>query len=241
LTPAERSAVIETVVDAVSAVPVIAGIGAPSTRETVAAAERAADAGADGVVVVTPYYYPLDAEGAVKHYRRVTGAVDLPVYIYHIPSKTGNALSLETLDRLAAMEGIAGLKDSSKDVPWLGRAIDAHPELSFLAGSDSLLYPGLSVGCTGLVSAVANAFPDLIVDLHEAYDAGETERARRLQSDVYAVRTALKDGPCMAGVKTALSLREVGFDPGPLRSPLRRMNAEERNRLREELVELDLL
>jgi 4-hydroxy-tetrahydrodipicolinate synthase/2-dehydro-3-deoxy-phosphogluconate/2-dehydro-3-deoxy-6-phosphogalactonate aldolase len=242
LTPDERDQVVEAVVETVGGeVPVIAGVGAPSTRETVGHAERAEMAGADGVVVVTPYYYPLDDEAAVEHYRRVCEAVDLPVYVYHIPSKTGNALSLDALSELAALPNLAGLKDSSKDVPWLGQAIDAHPELTFLAGSDSLLFPGLELGCTGMVSAVANAFPELAVDLYEAYDDGDEERARELQSRVYAVRDALKTGPYMAGVKTALALRDVGFDPGPLRSPLRTMDESDRAALESDLRAFDLL
>lgn len=192
-------------------------------------------------MVVTPYYFPLDHDGAVEHYQRVADAVDIPVYIYHIPSKTGNSLSLETLDDLADIDNLAGLKDSSKDVPWLGQAIDAHPEMTFLAGSDSLLFPGLEVGCTGVVSAVANAFPELVVDLYEAYDEGDEERARELQSEVYDVRDAIKRGPYMAGVKTVLSIRDTGFDPGPLRSPLRKMDEEDREALEADLDELGLL
>ncbi|PSP55769.1 dihydrodipicolinate synthase family protein [Halobacteriales archaeon QS_1_67_19] len=242
LTPEERDGVVDAVVDEVSEdVPVIAGVGAPSTRQTVAHAEHAAETGADGVVVVTPYYYPLDHEAAVEHYRRVAAAVDLPVYVYHIPSKTGNSLSLSTLDALAGIDNLAGLKDSSKDVPWLGQAIDAHPELTFLAGSDSLLFPGLEVGCAGMVSAVANVFPELVVDLYEAYDEDDEDRARGLQSEVYDVRSALKRGPYMAGVKTALELREPGFDPGPLRSPLRKMDAGDREELRTDLADLGVL
>ena len=240
LTGDERRAVVETVVDAVD-VPVIAGVGAESTRETVANAEHAAATGADGVVVVTPYYYPLDGDAAVEHYRAVAEAVDVPVYVYHIPSKTGNELSLATLGRLAALDGVAGVKDSSKDVPWLAQAIDAHPELTFLAGSDSLLFTGLAVGCAGMVSAVANVFPELVVDLYDAYDAGRESEARRLQSRVFAVRSALKRGPYMAGVKTALSLRDLEFDVGGLRAPLRTMDDDERAALRSELRELDVL
>lgn len=242
LTPEERDDVVEAVVETVGDdAPVIAGVGAPSTRETVAHAERAEMTGADGAVVVTPYYYPLDHDAAVEHYRRVAESVDFPVYVYHIPSKTGNSLSLDTLDALAEIDNLVGLKDSSKDVPWLGQAIDSHPEMTFLAGSDSLLFPGLEVGCTGVVSAVANAFPELVVDLYEAYDDGDEDRARELQSDVYDVRDALKRGPYMAGVKTALGLRDLGFDPGPLRSPLRKMDDEDREALAADLSELDLL
>jgi 4-hydroxy-tetrahydrodipicolinate synthase/2-dehydro-3-deoxy-phosphogluconate/2-dehydro-3-deoxy-6-phosphogalactonate aldolase len=241
LSAAERDRVVETVVEAVGGkVPVIAGVGAPSTRRTVARAEAAAEAGADGLVVVTPYYYPVDDDGLVAHYEAVLEAVDRPVYVYNIPSKTGNRVSLAALDRLAAA-GVAGLKDSSKDVPWLGQAIDAHPELTFLAGSDSLVLPGMQVGCSGAVSAVANVFPELVVDCYTAYAAGDREAARALQSRIYEVRDALKRGPYMAGVKTALSLREPGFDVGDLRAPLRTMDEADREALRADLEGLDLL
>jgi 4-hydroxy-tetrahydrodipicolinate synthase/2-dehydro-3-deoxy-phosphogluconate/2-dehydro-3-deoxy-6-phosphogalactonate aldolase len=236
----ERRRVVETVADAV-AVPVIAGVGHPSTRETVASAEHADRVGADGVVVVTPYYYPVDGQAAVAHYRAVAEAVDVPVYVYHIPSKTGTTLSLETIGRVADVDGVAGVKDSSKDVPWLTQAIDDNPDLTFLVGSDSLLSVGLSVGCSGLTSAVANVFPELVADLYAAYDAGDGRRAERLQSRVFDVRAALKRGPYMAGVKTALSLRDPGFDVGDLRAPLRTMTGDDRAALAADLEEFGLL
>ncbi|WP_436903471.1 dihydrodipicolinate synthase family protein [Halovenus halobia] len=240
LTGEERRRVVECVTDAVD-VPVIAGVGAPSTRATVAHADHAASVGADGVVVVTPYYYPLDDEGALTHYRAVAEAVDVPVYVYHIPSRTGNRLSLETVEQLAAIDGIAGLKDSSKDVPWLTQAIDAAPELDFLVGSDSLLVVGLELSCTGLVSAVANVYPELVVDLYDAHVRGDDAEAKRLQSRVLDVRSALKRGPYLAGVKTALSLRDVAFDVGGLREPLRTMNDDDHAALERDLRALDLL
>lgn len=240
LTPDERRQVVEAVAGSVD-VPVIAGVGAPSTRETVEHVEHAVSVGVDAVVVVTPYYYPIDGDGAVAHYESVASAADVPVYIYHIPSKTGNELSLETLDRLAAIDGIAGLKDSSKDVPWLAQALDANPELAFLVGSDSLLFTGLELGCQGLVSAVANVFPELVVDLYDAYARGDEDEARQLQSTVFEVRSALKRGPYLSGVKTALSLRETDFDAGGLRSPLRTMTDEQRARLAEDLEALGLI
>jgi 4-hydroxy-tetrahydrodipicolinate synthase/2-dehydro-3-deoxy-phosphogluconate/2-dehydro-3-deoxy-6-phosphogalactonate aldolase len=240
LTAEERRRVVEAVATDVAA-PVIAGVGAPSTRETVAHATHADAAGVDGVVVVTPYYYPLDGEGAVAHYRAVAEAVDVPAYVYHIPSKTGNDLSLATLADIAAIDGVAGLKDSSKDVPWLAQAVDTHPDLQFLVGSDSLLFAGLEIGCTGLVSAVANVFPGLVADLYAAYERGDEAEAQRLQSTVFEVRSALKRGPYMAGVKTALSLRETDFDVGGLRAPLRAMDDDQRAQLRADLTDLNLL
>jgi 4-hydroxy-tetrahydrodipicolinate synthase/2-dehydro-3-deoxy-phosphogluconate/2-dehydro-3-deoxy-6-phosphogalactonate aldolase len=240
LSAAERYRVVETVVEAVG-VPVIAGVGCPSTRETVAHATHAERVGAEGVVAVTPYYYPVDGDGMVDHYRALTAAVDVPVYVYHIPGNAGNRLSLETVQRIAELEGIAGLKDSSKDVPWLAQAIDANPQVTFLAGSDSLLFAGLELGCSGMVSAVANVFPELVVDLYEAYDDGDESRARELQSTVFDVRSALKRGPYLAGVKTALSVRDVGFDVGRLRRPLRTMADADRKDLKRDLTDLGLL
>lgn len=241
LTADERQHVVAAVVDEISSVPVIAGVGAPSTRETVEHATRAKECGADGIVVVTPYYYPLDDHAALAHYRRVAENVDLPLYVYHIPSRTGNSLSLSALEDIADIDSIAGVKDSSKDVAWLGQAIDRHPELTFLSGSDSLLFPGLAVGCAGMVSAVANVFPKLVVDLYDAYDDGDETRGKGLQRTVYGVRETFKRGPYMAGVKTALSLRDVEFDVGGLRSPLRTMTGDERARLERDLRELKLL
>jgi 4-hydroxy-tetrahydrodipicolinate synthase/2-dehydro-3-deoxy-phosphogluconate/2-dehydro-3-deoxy-6-phosphogalactonate aldolase len=133
---------------------------------------------------------------------------------------------------------IAGHKDSSTDGPWLGQAIDA-PDVTFLAGSDALLFAGLEVGCTGMVSAVANVVPELVVDLYDAYDAGDETQARDLQSTVYAVRNALKRGPYLAGIKTAL--RQRGFDAGPLRDPLRRMTAGDADALVTDPASLELL
>ncbi len=235
----ERDHVVEAVVEEVGGeVPVIAGVGAPSTRRTVAHAEHAQAVGADGIVVVTPYYFPLDHRGAVEHYRRVADAVSLPMYVYHIPPRTGNELSLETLTALAEIDGLAGLKDSSKNVPWLVQAMDACPDLTYLAGSDSLLFAGLEVGCSGMVSAVANVFPELVVELYEAYDDGEHARAHDLQRRVFAVRNAFKSGGgYMAGVKSALPMR--GFEAGPLRSPLRTMDDDEADELYEQLWAID--
>lgn len=243
LNPKERARVVEAVAGEINEVPVIAGVGAESTQTTIEHAKRAENAGADGLVVVTPYYFPMDGQAAVEHYRQVTERVELPVYVYHIPSKTGNSLSLDTLASITALDGIAGVKDSSKEIPWLGQAIATNESdgtgVSFLVGSDSLLVPGLDIGCSGLVSAVANVFPELVVELYDAYDSGDRKEAQEIQRRIYAVRRALKRGPYMAGVKSALSLR--GFEAGPLRSPLRRMSDTKEAALEDELESLGLL
>jgi len=241
VTPEEHGRVVEAVVGEVGdEVPVIAGVGAPSTRQAVANARRVERAGADGVVAVTPSYYPVDDHGALAHYEAVTDAVDVPVYVYHIPSRTGNHLSLSAWEDIAALDGIAGLKDSSKDVPWFGQAMARAPDVTYLVGSDSLLHAGFGLGAAGAVSAVANVAPSLIVDCYDAYRAGDWEAVRDLQHRVFEIRSALKSGPYMAGVKTALDVLDVPVDPGPLRGPLRRMDGDDRAALADTLAELDV-
>jgi 4-hydroxy-tetrahydrodipicolinate synthase/2-dehydro-3-deoxy-phosphogluconate/2-dehydro-3-deoxy-6-phosphogalactonate aldolase len=242
LSPTERERIVQTVVDEVGGdVPVIAGVGAPSTRETVRHSTAAVEAGADGIVVVTPYYYPLDHERTIKHYRRVADAVDCPIYVYHIPQRTGNELAQETLRDIATIDSIVGLKDTSRNVPWLGRAIGDNTGLTFLAGANTLVYTGLDMGCAGVVSSVSNAFPELVVDLYRAYDEGDRARAKEIQRRVSDVAEAFDRGSYMAGVKTALDLRDVDFDPGPLRSPLRKMDDVDTGRLQADLTDLGLL
>lgn len=241
LTGEERDAVVETVVEVVGdRVPVLAGVGTPGTRRTVERAIAAEEAGADGCFVVTPYYFQLDHRGTLEHYRAVADAVDLPIYAYQIPSLTGEQLSLETLETLASEGTIVGIKDSSRDMSWLGQAVATAPELSVLVGSDALQYPGLKSGCSGVVSAVANAFPSLVVDLYEAVETGEDDRALSLQRRLFAVREAFGVGDApMSGVKTALQLR--GMDMGEPRAPLRLKDGADREELQRRLERLELL
>jgi 4-hydroxy-tetrahydrodipicolinate synthase/2-dehydro-3-deoxy-phosphogluconate/2-dehydro-3-deoxy-6-phosphogalactonate aldolase len=242
LKPKERSAVIGAVVEEVGdEVPVIAGVSAPSTRNTISYALDAERNGADAVVVGTPYYYPIDSEAIVDHYIRIADAVSIPVYIYHFPARMGNTLELDTLDRLASIEGIVGIKDSSGDVGWLSQAIDRNPNLTYFAGLDVLLFAELEIGCTGLVSAVSNVFPEIAVDLYEAYVGGNEDRARELQSVVFDVWEAFDTGPYLGGVKSALDLHpETTFQPGPMRAPLRRMDEADEQQLKETLQRVGL-
>jgi len=243
LKPDERAAVIDAVVEEVGdEVPVLAGVSAPSTRNTVSYALDAQENGADAVVVGIPYYYPIDSEAIIEHYEEVVGAVDIPVFVYHYPARMGNKLELETMNRIASIEGIVGVKDTSGDVAWLGQTIDQNPELTYLAGLDSLLFAELEIGCTGLVSAVSNVFPEITVELYESYVAGNETHASDLQSTVFDVWKALDRGPYLGGVKSALDLHlEVDFDPGPMRRPLKRMSQEEEVQLERTLRTLDLI
>lgn len=233
----ERDSLVEIVVDEVDGdVPVLAGVGTPGTHETVERAERAAEAGADGLVVVTPYYFPVEDDALASHYRRVADAVACPIYAYNIPKRTGNAITEETLEELASIDGVAGVKDSSEDVGWLARASETHPDLTFLAGSDDLLVDSLLQGCSALVSAVATVFPGPVVDLFEAYDDGNAAVALERQRTIQEIKAALEGETLVPGVKAALSLR--GFDVGSPRDPLPELDGRERDALAARLEEL---
>jgi 4-hydroxy-tetrahydrodipicolinate synthase len=220
-------------------VPVLAGVGCPSTRETVALAREAEGVGADAVIVVTPFYYPLNDSGLVAHYEAVAEAVGLPMLIYHIPSRTGNQLPLTSVSRLSDIPGAVGLKDSSGDVGWLQSAMTRAPQWRFFVGSDALLFAGFSLGVDGAVSGIANLFPQLVVGLYDAARARNWQQARKLQAKVLAVREATKGGPYLSGMKATLRL--LGHDIGVPRLPLVGMSDEERNRLRRALAQLGLV
>ena len=219
-------------------VPVLAGVGCPSTNETVKLAREAQRVGADAMIVVTPYYYPLNDEGLVSHYRAVAEAVEVPVLVYNIPSRTGNQLPLDVIPRLSEIPGVVGLKDSSGNVGWLQSAMGAAPDWRFFVGSDALLYVGFTLGAHGAVSGVANIFPQLVVGLYDAAQAGDEGRARELQTRILAVRGALTGGPYLTGMKAAL--RALGHDMGMPRLPLAGVDDAQQERLRQGFAELEL-
>ncbi|MEA3344939.1 MAG: 4-hydroxy-tetrahydrodipicolinate synthase [Chloroflexota bacterium] len=236
----EKVRVIAAVVKAADGrVPVLAGVGCPSTQETVELAQEAERMGADGVIVVTPYYYPTSDEGVLAHYRAVAEAVDLPVLVYHIPSCTGNWLPQGLIPKLAEIPGLVGVKDSSGDVDWLQSAMTSAPDWRFFVGSDALLYVAFSLRAHGAVSGIADIFPQLVVELYDAAQAGEWQEARELQVKVAAVRRAIKDGPYLSGIKAALRL--LGHDIGDPRLPMVGMSDEQEERLRRRLVGLELI
>jgi 4-hydroxy-tetrahydrodipicolinate synthase/2-dehydro-3-deoxy-phosphogluconate/2-dehydro-3-deoxy-6-phosphogalactonate aldolase len=190
------------------------------------------------VIVVTPYYYPTSSDGLLTHYRAVSDAVDVPVLVYHIPSRTGNHIPPDLIPQLAAIPDVVGLKDSSGDVTFLQSAMALAPQWRFFVGSDSMLYVGFSLGVHGAVSGVANVFPRLVADLYDAAQTGDWDQARALQAKVLAVREATRRGTYLSGIKGAL--RVLGHDVGVPRLPLLGASEEQEQRLRRQLLDLGL-
>jgi dihydrodipicolinate synthase/N-acetylneuraminate lyase/maleate cis-trans isomerase len=203
---------------------VLVQVGRPATTMTIALARRAVESGVDGVLVVAPYYYELDARQLVAHHRAVVDAVpEAPVLAYNIPSRTGNDLDADIIRELASL-GLAGLKDSTKSLDRHHAYLEvarATPGFRVFVGSDSLARDSLAAGSAGLITAVANVAPELLIELRQAVLDGDEARAETLQAQVSDVRDQASPSP--AGVKAAVRerLQALGEDyPTALRAPL---------------------
>lgn len=222
LTTAERQQLLEVVVDAAAGrVPVLAHVGAITTRETIALVRHARSCGAQAASVVTPYYFRVPDEALIAHACCVAEAVpDLPIFLYNIPQNTGNALSPAVVEAIVTRcPNVVGLKDSSDDLDALVRFIAASgSRLQVLCGSDRLLCDALQAGACGSVSGNANLFPEIVVGLFEAFARGDLAGARAHQEQLNQARAALGDGRSLSLYKRLLERR--GLRGGPVRAPL---------------------
>ena len=241
LTFDEKLEVIEATVRASEERPVIAGTGANATRETVALTLAAADLGADAVMVVTPFYYGkrLDAAALRDHYETVADASPVPVLLYNIPQLTGVDLPVELVSELAQHPNIVGIKDSSGNLPKLGRLIDETPDgFAVFTGAAELLYPALNLGAAGAILALANVAPWECCEVLQLWQDGRHEEAVALQRRLNAVsRVVERYG--IGGIKGLLRL--VGYYGGPPRPPLRAIDEEDLDQIRAVLKEVRML
>jgi 4-hydroxy-tetrahydrodipicolinate synthase len=237
----EKRRVIKIAVDEVNGrVPVYAGTGAVTTRATIELSRYAADAGADAVTVVTPYFIRPSQDELYMHYRQVAEAVECPVVIYNNPGRTGVNLEAETVKKLAEIENIVGIKDSSGDLTLTAQYIMECPEeFAVLAGRDSLILATLLYGGKGAVAATANVAPKIVVGIYESFIRGDLEKARELQFKLLPLRLAFSLGTFPVVVKEAMNL--LGKPSGPARSPVSHLPEEKREKLKAILENLGLL
>lgn len=220
LNHAEHKRVVELAVE-VSAgrVPVIAGAGSNSTAEAIELARHAKDAGADAALIVTPYYNKPTQEGMYLHYSAIADAVDLPIIIYNIPSRSVVDMGVETMARLARHRNIVGVKDSTAN---LARPLHTRracgPEFTQLSGEDHTRLAFLAAGGHGCISVTANVAPRLCADMHRAWDEGEIDRAMAIQDRLLDLHDALFVETSPGPVKYAASL--LGHGTAHCRLPL---------------------
>ncbi len=237
----EHALVVETVVRAVQGrVPVVAGCGTNDTRRTLEAARRAEQAGADALLVVTPYYNKPNRSGMIEHYRAVAGATTLPVIVYNVPGRTGQNLGAALILELARIPGIAGVKEASGDLEQIATILAGRPAgFAVLSGDDSLALATMALGAEGLVSVVANETPGEMAALIDAAASGDFARARELHFRLLPLMRANFHETNPVPVKTALAL--LGHCEERLRPPLGPPTAETREALRRALAQAGLV
>jgi 4-hydroxy-tetrahydrodipicolinate synthase len=218
-TDAEKAQVIKAVVEAVGdRTQILAGVGTNSTRHTIELSRGAEENGADGLLVVTPYYSRPTQEGVENHFRQVADATGLPALLYDIPGRTATAIETETLLRLSEHPRIVGVKDCKVDLLATARVI-AETGLDFYSGNDELILPLYSIGGVGTVSTVGHVVGNEIKAMLDAYDEGDNKEALRRHQALLPVITAIMTRePGAVAVKAALNL--LGLPAGPVREPL---------------------
>ena len=223
LTPDEKVRVLEIVVEETKhRVPVYAGTGCVTTAETVKMSRKAEEIGADVLSIIVPWFAAASQDELYDHYRAVAEAVNLPIVLYNIPARTGNALAPATVARLAKdIPNIMGAKDSSGNFDNMKQYIELTANLdkdfAVLSGNDSLILPALVFGGKGGIAGCANVFPRTMVEIYEAFIAGDMERAKKVQDSIRVFRNCFKFGNPNTIVKLAAGL--LGDPVGPCRKP----------------------
>jgi 4-hydroxy-tetrahydrodipicolinate synthase len=236
----EHERVIAAVTErAAGRIKVLAGTGSNSTREAIRLTRFAKRAGADGALMVGPYYNKPTQEGYYRHFAAVAEAVDLPIVLYNIPGRTGSNILPETVARLATIPTIVGIKEASGSLDQASQ-IACLCDLTILSGDDSLTLPLLSIGGRGVISVVGNIVPRDMKALIAAFEAGRTLEACQWHRKLFALcRDLLGVATNPVPIKTAMKL--LGRDSGELRLPLCPLDAAGEGRLRQTLIEYGLL
>jgi len=237
----EKRKVIEISVDEANGrVPVYAGTGAVTTEATIQLSRHAIDAGADAVTIVTPYFIKPSQDELYAHYKRIAESVDIPILIYNNPGRTHVNLEAETVRKLAEIDNIVGIKDSSGDLTLTAQYIMECPdEFAVLAGRDSLILATLLYGGKGAVAATANVAPRLVVGIYESFIKGEIDKARELQFKLLKLRLTFTLGTFPVVMKEAMTL--IGKPSGPAKSPVAPLPEDKKAKLKLLLEELSLL
>lgn len=239
LSEEEKKRVLEVVVDEVKGrVPVYAGTGCVGTKDTIRQSKMAKDVGADVLSLVTPSFAAANQDELYDHYVAVAKAVDLPIVLYNIPLRTGNALSPATVGKLSKIEGIAGVKDSSGNFDNMLQYIEQTREqkpFGVLSGNDSLILWNLYAGGTGGVAGCANVYPKTMSLIYDCFVQGRLEEARVHQDSIRSFRGLFKYGNPNTIVKAAVQM--LGYPVGICRAPFNKLPQEALDAMRKVLDE----
>ncbi|KPI12919.1 Dihydrodipicolinate synthase [Actinobacteria bacterium OK074] len=220
-TDAEKAALVRAVREAVGdRAAVVAGIGTADTRHSVELARAAEKAGADGLLAVTPYYSRPPQDAVEAHFHEVADATGLPLMLYDIPGRTGTRIEPDTMVRLAAHPRVVAVKDCTYDL--LGtQKVMARTELAYYTGCDEYVLALYAIGGAGYVSTVANVTPRHFRSIIDAFDAGDTREAARLQQLATPLVELMMASGLPGTVTAKALLNSLGLPAGPVRPPLR--------------------
>ena len=236
MTEAEHMEVVRYCIDYVKKrVPVIAGAGSNCTQTAVELSVDAAKAGADGILSVTPYYNKATQGGLIKHFETIAGAVDIPIILYNVPSRTGTNIQPETAVKLCSeVENIVGIKDATGNLAQTTKMMQlADGRIDLYSGEDGLVVPIMALGGIGVISVLSNVAPRETHDMCMKALEGDFKGAREIQLRALPLIDALFSEVNPIPVKAALDM--IGFEAGPLRLPLTDMTEEKRKVLEKEL------
>ena len=240
LSALEHEEVIDLAVEC-SNVPVIAGTGSNNTGEALQFTKHAEDAGVDAVLLISPYYNKPNSAGLLAHFKKIAEAVDIPIILYNVPSRTGQDVPVEVIAELAKIINIVGIKEASGNVGKVSQILEFTVDENFiiLSGDDGLTLPILSLGGRGVISVAANIVPDRMSRMVNAALAGDYETARKIHFEIAPLIRALFLETNPIPVKKAAEL--VGLASGHVRLPLAPLSEANTIKLVDELRKLEIM
>jgi 4-hydroxy-tetrahydrodipicolinate synthase len=238
----EHHRVVELTIRTVAGrVPVVAGSGSNSTAESIELTRHAKDAGADGALMITPYYNKPSQEGLYQHFKAVAEAVDIPIILYNVPSRTGVNMLPETVARCAQIPNIVGIKEATADLNQISEVIRLCPEeFAVLSGDDFTSLPTLAIGGQGVISVTSNVAPADMAAMMEAGLAGDYVRARELHYKLFPLMKSMFYDTNPVPAKTALALMGKIKAANP-RQPLWSMSGTKQEELKKALSAYGLI
>lgn len=237
----EHRLVIETVVKAVNGrIKVIAGTGSNNTNEAIELTRFAKEVGADGCLVITPYYNKPTQNGLYLHFKKIAETVDIPIIMYNVPGRTGTNMISSTAAKLSKIKNIIGLKEASGNITQISQIVrECVEEFDVLSGDDAMTFPILAVGGKGVISVAANIAPAEVAGLVEAFNKGDINKSRKMHLKMLPLFEAMFYETNPIPVKTSMNL--MGMISDDIRLPLCKMSEENLKKLKTTLKEYKLI
>ncbi len=237
----EHRLVIETVIKAVNGrIKVIAGTGSNNTNEAIELTRFAKEVGADGCLVITPYYNKPTQNGLYLHFKKIAETVDIPIIMYNVPGRTGINMLPSTAAKLSKIKNIIGLKEASGNITQISQIVrECVEEFDVLSGDDAMTFPILAVGGKGVISVAANIAPAEAAGLVEAFNGGDINKSRKIHLKMLPLFEAMFYETNPIPVKTSMNL--MGMISDEIRLPLCKMSEENLKKLKTTLKEYKLI